>query len=353
MHQGKDTNTPGPVGSLFSTVASDNAEVVPPEAHRGFDQLWSTTARPDEDPVEGELLDDAPPGAGGGGVNGASGASGANGRRFDRGTPGPGLFSAEPVPRSEDVIDEADLLEEAEPSPYRGAPESGPGPDLAGVRTSTPTGEPLFSSGRATRAPEDPWVDAGAAAGQGAAPGPPHFAPDPHADPAAGAATPPPYQRVGLDGGVRADRDVPDPNGLRRAVARLDPAEVERAAVPIAVCGALLREDEQVLAAVTGQMLGRPAVIVLTPRRVLVVNDRRWQPIVDEFALDSNLVVRGRHDRNVAALSFADATRLSMVDGIGQVALAIELATLIRQVGVNGSTGPGSSGTTGATTVHG
>ena len=40
--------------------------------------------------------------------------------------------------------------------------------------------------------------------------------------------------------------------------------------------------------------------------------------------------VRGRHDRSVAALSFADDERLSMVDGITEVDIAIELADAIR-----------------------
>ncbi len=96
------------------------------------------------------------------------------------------------------------------------------------------------------------------------------------------------------------------------------------------MCGALLVRDEVVLAAVTGQMLGHAAVVVLTNQQVMVVNGRRWQPIVDVFALGPDLVVRGRHDRDVASLTFSDATQLSTVDAIGEVALAVELAERIR-----------------------
>ncbi len=98
----------------------------------------------------------------------------------------------------------------------------------------------------------------------------------------------------------------------------------------LAVCGALLEPDELVAGVVTGQMLGRPAAVAVTDRRVIIANDRRWQPLVDVYRIDSKLVVRGRHDRQVAALSFADTTRLSMIDGITEVELAIELAERIR-----------------------
>ncbi len=337
MHEVEDTDTPGPVGSLFSTFATDNAEVVPPDAHRGFDQMWSTDARGEpEEAVDAELLDDSyDDGHGPHGPNPFAQNGRANGWAAPPRATGPtvgGPFSAEPVSRSDEVIDEPEPYVDAEPPPFRGvhSPQNGAAP------VSTPAGEPLFSSGRpGVHEPEDPWIDTGAYDDHAA--GTPHFAPEHGAEehrqrgPSEGA--PPPYRHAGLDGSMHSDRDLPDPNGLRRAVGRLDPVEADRAAVPIAVVGALLHEHEQVLVAVTGQMLGRPAVVVLTPQRVLVVNDRRWQPIVDEFALDSSLVVRGRHDSNVAALSFADTSRLSMVDGISEVAIAIDLAERIRQVG--------------------
>jgi hypothetical protein len=117
------------------------------------------------------------------------------------------------------------------------------------------------------------------------------------------------------------------------AVSRLRVEDQERARVPLSVCGALLEPGEQVLGAVTGQMLGRPAAVVVTRERVLVANDRRWQPIVDIYPIDDSLLVRGRHDRQVAALSFADDVRLSMVDGITDVEIAIGLAEAIRDPG--------------------
>lgn len=121
-----------------------------------------------------------------------------------------------------------------------------------------------------------------------------------------------------------------DPHGLAAAVARMRPEDADAAVTPIAVAGALLGARELVESVAAGQMLGHPAVIVLTDRRVLVVNGRRWQPIVDAFELGPDLVVRGRHDRHVALLTFSDHSRLSTVDGITDVALAMELTDRMR-----------------------
>ncbi len=124
-----------------------------------------------------------------------------------------------------------------------------------------------------------------------------------------------------------------DTTGLSAAIGRLSPADQDAAVVPFSVVGALLEPDEIVLVAVAGQMLGQPAAVVLTTRRVLVVNGRRWQPIVDVYPVRSDLVVRGRHDRDVAALTFSQGERMSTVDGITEVALAVELAERLRTSG--------------------
>lgn len=343
MPEGDRMSTRGPVDDLFSTVATDNAEVVPPVGPQGPDRLWSTGARPAgptgpadapegvvvEDPVDGEVVDDTTehstwgstsesPGQDPHATPPPFGRSGGTPPRFG------GVFTAEPVERDVDVVD-AEEPAIPEPPPFHGERPSAAPP-------STATGQPLFSSMRGAEpssAPasdrHDPWTSTG----QG-------FAPDeatvrrdrPTADSRGDSSG-----GAWIDGHHRVDEGIPDPNGLRAAIARLSPLDVERCAVPIAVCGALLREGEQVLGAVTGQMLGRPAVIVVSEVRVLVVNDRRWQPLVDEFEIGESLVVRGRHDRNVAALSFSDPTRLSMVDGITEVGLAIELADRIRDAG--------------------
>jgi len=82
--------------------------------------------------------------------------------------------------------------------------------------------------------------------------------------------------------------------------------------------------------AVTGDMLGHPAAMVVTDRRIVVANGRRWRPVVDTFEFAAGLGVRGRHDGGVAAVTLFDDERLVTVDGIVEVAAAMQLAELIR-----------------------
>jgi hypothetical protein len=327
---------------LFTTVAADNAEVVPPDAPFGRDNMWTTDANGADggDVDEGEVVDDdlwdpVP-------------------------TPGPSAstngfaFSAEPAPHPADVIDEPFHVDEPAPTSPRVTGNLFSSTSNGTANGSTEAGtdggrSPFAAPGGAEAdpwAPQDRWN--GTANGWGApppgyapAPGPfaaPQPAPAPQPGPAPGydpsgghwQYSPAPQVPPPPNGQESHHAPVPDQHGLSAAVGRLRPEEQERAAVPITVCGALLQHDEVVLAAVTGQMLGHSAVVVLTNRRVLVVNGRRWQPIVDVFDVGPNLTVRGRHDRDVAALTFSDDVRLSTVDGIGEVGLAVELAERIR-----------------------
>ncbi|MFZ4517655.1 MAG: hypothetical protein ACOYOP_04680 [Microthrixaceae bacterium] len=294
-----------PEDDLFTTVAADNAEVVPPERPFGRDNMWSTDASA---PAEGELVEEPPPPPASGPWDPATDV--VSGLRSS--------FSADPAARPDDVVDEPFHPDE---------PYTGPGqtrPLLFSNESRADFAGEVPGAGRSPfAAPAGDSFHAAAAAPVG----PPPVAPVAPVAPAAPADTgqwaaphpgPPP---------------VPDAHGLAAAVGRLRVEDQERAAAPIAVCGALLQRDEVVLCAVTGQMLGQAAVVVLTTQRVLVVNARRWQPIVDVFPLGPDLVARGRHDRDVAALSFSDAERLSTVDNITEVALAVELAERVRPDG--------------------
>ena len=334
-----------PLGALFSTDASDNAEIVPPTAPRGPESMWSTEA-PVEAPVEAAadridepLIDESSVPGGAGGWEFSEPAAPPPHRtvwgRTDTTDEGP--FSADPVEHDDDVIDAGDLFD-----PWADAPPSWNG-------TDAPTSS-VFSNGASARtappADDSPWTVLGdewsdepvtAPGRAGANRSGPFDAPRrhdtrPHDQRPHDARVHEPAAPRWADHSPAAGADVPaaDPHGLESSVSRLSVADQERAAVAIAVCGALLDADEQVVGVVTGQMLGRPAAVAVTDRRVIIANDRRWQPLVDVYELDSKLVVRGRHDRQVAALSFADTTRLSMIDGITEVELAIELAERIR-----------------------
>ena len=347
-----------PLGALFSTAASDNAEVVPPAAPRGPESMWSTEA-----PAAPPEADDAPfngSAFGTGEVPPADGWADAEARHDhshqghghqddldqddlhrggghqDQAPPlwdrseivEEGPFSAEPVSRDDDVIDAGDLFDPLHDDVSAWNPPTGSGS--------------VFSSGAAARATpprtdDSPWTmlsdewDDTEVASVRPERGAPSAANRSRAhDAPPSAHVPPSWAERTADPVAPAHEPISDPHGLEAAVARLTVADQERAAVAIAVCGALLEPDELVAGVVTGQMLGRPAAVAVTDRRVIIANDRRWQPLVDVYQIDSKLVVRGRHDRQVAALSFADMTRLSMIDGITEVELAIELAERIR-----------------------
>lgn len=326
-----------PPGALFSMDAADNAEVVPPDAPRGPDSMWSTDSRhadggeqpagadPYEHTVRADRSHDDDPWQ-------RMGSTARPGGWAPPQVDGAGVFSAEPVDHDQDVLDEDEVLGElTDDDPW--TPVGGQGSPLFSNGRSSLRAEPVASP------PEDPWQDwyeprprpGDTARAQGP---PPFVAPDAVAGSWGGAPEP-----AGDDVHVapsahtrepRTEGVVGDPHGFDLAIGRLGRSDQERAHVPLSVCGALLFPGEQVLGVVVGQMLGRTAAVVATRGRVLIVNDRRWQPIVDIYPIDERLVVRGRHDRQVAALSFADDERLSMVDGITEVDLAIDLADAIR-----------------------
>lgn len=219
---------------------------------------------------------------------------------------GGGVFSSEPVPEDHDVIDQVDDIEDDIPV----EPEDEPWIP----HHLQESGSQLFG-GLANPVIEDDLEDT--------------F--DPF-EPAPGLQPTPGDPWVSLEDTHDPDTDTTaDASGsFDDAIERLSIDEQNRVEIPLAVVGSMLGSQEFVHGVVGGQMLGQPAVIVVTDSRVLVVNARRWRPIVDEYAVDGSLIVRGRHDKDVAALSFADPEKFSMVDDISDVELAIELADRIR-----------------------
>lgn len=231
---------------LFTTVATENAQIVAPHAPAVREVLWSTEVTPSEEVAE-EVV--SPTGAG-------SGAS---------------PFGPSRAPRR---------LERDQPSPV--AP---------GVPPADPPRMPQVSPTAFGEAP---------AGMQG--------------DP-----------RPGVDTHV-----TPDENGLSVAVEHLQAPDRERCAVPISVCGALLGEQEVVLGMLAGYLMGHASVLMVTNSRVLVANARRWKPLLDQYLPSQDLVVHLRHDRDVASLTLVQGSRLTTLDGVSDIAGAMELAELIR-----------------------
>lgn len=278
---------------LFTTIATENAQVIDPEAPRVREALWSTEVTPEEVVAE-ELPHAAEPALG-----------------SLTGTPPPAPSPVGPFSQASPPT--------REPSqPYGfdagGAPTVGPEPTTSPFgpsQVSRPVDRPPVTEPRPVDVPRS---RAGATSGSAFAAGrvpseeAPQSPPDAH-------------------GHV-----TPDENGLSVAVDRLAPAERDLRVVPIAVCGALLGEREVVLGLLGGHTMGHASVLMVTTSRVLVANARRWKPLLDQFLPSPELAVHLRHDRDVASLTIVSGARLTTLDGISDVAGAMELTERIRHM---------------------
>jgi hypothetical protein len=121
-----------------------------------------------------------------------------------------------------------------------------------------------------------------------------------------------------------------DPNGLGVAASRLDKGPLKKARAAFAVAGAILEDGEQVEAVVAGQFEGNPALLVLTDRNLVVVDDRPWKPLVVRVDVDGSLQVQGMQDNRTATLTVLAAGRQFVIEQIAAKELAVEMAQRIR-----------------------
>ena len=122
----------------------------------------------------------------------------------------------------------------------------------------------------------------------------------------------------------------PDPNGYGAAIMRLAGASRKNAKVAIGIANVLLDEGEIVAVAVAGKVLGHAAVAAYTNKRLLIVNDREWQPLVEEMEIKPDLQVQGWQDDRHASLTFQAGDRTIAVEQIRDRQLAQELAQRLR-----------------------
>lgn len=135
-------------------------------------------------------------------------------------------------------------------------------------------------------------------------------------------------------GGTATAPAVPDPvedgTGMVTALGRLSRASQQAGEVAFTVAGALISGDERVLVAVQGWSLGMSTVAVLTTQRIIVVSERRWRPLVEEFWLQPGLSILGRHVDDAASLTIQAGDQVVSLDQIRDVPLAVELANTAR-----------------------
>lgn len=160
------------------------------------------------------------------------------------------------------------------------------------------------------------------------APGPPPGAPPPpYAGPAPGVPGPP--------AGYPAPGPAPvvamtDPHELGMAVARLSNSARKAGRAALAVASVLLEAGELVECVVQGKVNDLDGVAVLTDRRILVLNDRQWQPDQISFAYDAALGVQGIAEGGSATLTLQRDGVMARIVRIGDVPLAQEAAQRIR-----------------------
>lgn len=121
-----------------------------------------------------------------------------------------------------------------------------------------------------------------------------------------------------------------DPHGFEAALARVGPMARRNARAAVVVAAALLAPDEQVDAVVLGRVYGHSGVVVLTDRRLLVVNDRAWKPDLAELDVAVPLEVAGWQDDRAASLTFTVGDFSLVVDTIRDRDSARELAGKVR-----------------------
>lgn len=343
---------------LFSTVASDNVELVGQASSRASEGLWTVAPKAEPEPqgdagsqadpapqfdssssedwstadpslqdssdLWTELSDDQDSGFDDFSDSQTSAEPDSRQAQDSLGS----VFSADPVDHFDDAIDEAEVIDNGAWLPPVVPEQSNPLFSSGPERTSQPPYATPAAS--AEGAQDDLWEPRQSDQPDWetfAAPSQPSAGQSQTAQPSTAQPSTAQSQTAQSQSARRASGGVTD---FESAVLRLRPEDAEAAHVALSVCGALLPAGEGVVALLTGQMLGRPAAVLVTEYRVVIANDRRWTPVVDVFAINADLTVRGRQDRDIAALSFSDRNRVSMVDGITEVAMAVELANLIR-----------------------
>lgn len=122
-----------------------------------------------------------------------------------------------------------------------------------------------------------------------------------------------------------------DPTGMSAAVLRMSPASYHSAVPSLTVAASRLDEGERVEIVAQGMFNEVPGVVVVTDRRVAVINGRQWQPEIVETIYVSDLTVQGWQDQRTAALAFSWAATRVLIDRIFDVPLAHEVAKRVRE----------------------
>ncbi len=92
----------------------------------------------------------------------------------------------------------------------------------------------------------------------------------------------------------------------------------------------MLETGERVEALALGRFEGAPAAAVLTDRRLVLANQREWDPTVAAFGVNGALSVRGWEDAQGATMVFTAAGRAATFDAVTDKQPAYDLVHRLR-----------------------
>lgn len=338
-----------PVPSPESTSGSSAMPPPPPPPWAPSEQpeaapdasVWAPSPAPDDEAVTAASPDTAA----------ANETAAANDMDMDMGgeTDGQPARQAEIDGPPPNLVDDhaGDDQKDAEAEPLAGSgfpPPTAPGPPPAGPPPPAPpspgASAPAAGAWRpppaGTPGPAPYGAPTQSPPGYGGYPAPPPAAPGWPAPaqgvPPTGTPGPPP------PGYFRPAPNLPtDPHGVGAGAARLSNGARKSGRVSILVAAALLEGDERVLNLVQGIHEGTNATVLLTDKRLLLVNDRDWQPKVESVPVTTELTVQGWQDGRTASLIFQSPSVSLTVERIVDVAIAHEMAAAVRGRAGNGS----------------
>ncbi|HVX17178.1 MAG TPA: hypothetical protein VHA73_04025 [Acidimicrobiales bacterium] len=133
---------------------------------------------------------------------------------------------------------------------------------------------------------------------------------------------------------------IDDPTGMSAAVLRLSPASYHSAVPSLTVAASRLDSGEHVELVAQGMFNEVPGIVMVTDRRVAIINGRQWQPDIVETIYVSDLVVQGWQDHQTAALAFTWAATRVQIDRIFDVPIAHDIAKRVRERVASVASGP-------------
>lgn len=254
----------------------------------------------------------------------------ACGSSLSQPTPEPAPPAVQAPPPAETPVDQP----VTPPPPPVVSEPAPPAPDWSATPPAPPVSDP-------PPAADNPWLAADQVPGPepataAVAPAPPDAAVPPA--PPGEAPTPPvevdgipPVPETGPDAAPVPGAPGPaDPHGLEAHVARISDTTRPFVEAPLLVAATLLDPEETVAVVVPGLIDEVVGIAIVTDRRVLLVDTRRWNPRVTEVAIEPELRVDGWQDADSAMLTFVsdDTVRIS---GIVDKPLAFEAARIVRE----------------------